>query len=287
MNSKLRAYYRLTKPGIIYGNLLMLIGGYLFGAKGSVDWTTLFGVVTGTALVIASGCVVNNYVDRDIDVYMQRTKKRALVTGTVSGRRALVYAVCLGVVGFLFLATFTNALTVFIGATGLFSYALVYSYVKRHSIHATLIGTIPGALPPMAGYVAATNQLDTTAWILFSIMVFWQMVHFYAIAIFRIADYKKAKIPVMPAVKGVPSTIIQMNIYAVAYLLAILALAFWSYASFTYLAVMLVVSGWWLSALLHGFRTTKYTPWARKVFLRSLFILPTLSLMLAINIWLP
>lgn len=287
LKATVKDYYRLTKPGIIYGNLLMLVGGYLFGAKGSVEALALAGAVLGTALVIGCGCVINNYLDRDIDASMRRTKKRALVTGKISTRSALIYATVLGTLGFLLLATYTNPLTTAVGAIGLVSYALVYTYAKRASVHGTLIGTIPGALPPMAGYTAATNNLDVTAWILFAVMVFWQMIHFYAIAIYRLKDYQKAHIPVMPAIYGTRSTVIQMNVYALGYLAAIVSLVAFSYAGLAYLVVMLAVSAWWLSVLLRGLRTTKYTPWARSVFLRSLLILPMLSIMLSINVWLP
>lgn len=283
MVSKIRAYYRLTKPGIIYGNLLMLVGGYFYGARGDVDTPTLVGLILGTALVIACGCVINNYLDQDLDALMRRTKKRAIASGQVLGPHALIYATLLGAVGFSILGTYTNSLTVVIGAVGLSSYALVYTYLKRHTIHATLIGTVPGATPPLAGYAAATGVLDVSAWLLFMIMVFWQMVHFYAIAIYRRSDYKKAGIPVMPVVRGVRPTIYQMLAYGVGFVVSIYLLASQSYAKPLWLVVMLPMALWWLWLVFRGLSATNHTKWAKTVFLRSLPILPTMAVLLAIN----
>jgi protoheme IX farnesyltransferase len=287
MRTKLKTYYRITKPGIIYGNLMTTIGGFLYGAILEIQFGSLIAIVAGTGFVIASGCVFNNYLDRDIDQHMKRTKKRATVTGEISPRATLIYGSVLGVIGSLILAIFTNTLTTAIGAFGLVSYALIYTYVKKHSVHGTLVGTIPGALPPVAGYTAATNSLDMSAWIIFVILVLWQMVHFYAIAIFRRSEYKKAKVPVMSVVFGVWATKIQMLFYGVAFLIAVVALAWKSYAGLLYLAIMIPLSVWWLAVLFMGPWASESEAWARKVFFMSLLMLPAFSFALAINAWTP
>jgi len=287
MRSKIRAYYYLTKPGIVYGNVFTMLGGFLYGTILHIDAAAMIGITLGTIFVIACGCVINNYLDRDIDKHMTRTKKRALVTGQISGKAALWYAAILGVIGISSLAFLTNPLTTVIGCIGLVSYAFIYTYAKRATVHGTLIGTLPGAIPPIAGYTAATNTLDVSALFLFLIMVGWQMVHFYAIAIFRQKDYTKAGIPVMPAVYGIFATKVQMLIYAGLYLLSIVGLAYFGYAGLFYLAIMVPLAIWWLLIIFSGFFTDDNLAWAKKVFLLSLLGLPALGLCLAINAWVP
>lgn len=283
----MRAYYYLTKPGIVYGNLFTAAGGFLFGAILRVDILVLIEFLIGTALIIAGACAINNYFDRDIDKIMKRTKRRAIAAGTIDPKAALIYAGVLSLAGLIILGVFTNMLTVLLGAIGLVSYAFVYTFAKRKTVHGTLIGTLPGALPPVAGYAAATGKLDISAFLLFLILVFWQMAHFYSIAIFRLKDYKAAKIPVMPAVYGVWITKLQLAIYAGAFMLSTVLLAKFSYAGVIYLAVMFPLSLWWLLIITLGLWTDESILWARKVFFISLLMLPAFGLMLSINAWLP
>lgn len=286
MRTSYRQYYILTKPGIIYGNLFMLAGGYLYGARGVINFLSLVGAIAGTAFIIACGCVINNYIDRDIDTLMHRTSKRALVTGQISGRAALIYASFLGVIGFTILLLCTNQLTTLLGAIGLSSYAFIYTFSKRHTVHSTLIGTLPGALPPVAGYTAATNRLDSSALILFLIMVCWQMVHFYAIAIFRQKDYKRAGIPTMVNVHGARFTIAQMYVYVIGFVATVVGLWLYSYAGLLFMAIMLPLSLWWVYVVWQGLRAKDYTAWARQAFTWSLLLLPSLGAVLALSGWL-
>jgi heme o synthase len=287
MREKIRAYYQLTKPGIIYGNLFTAAGGYLYGSILRVDILRLIEALIGMAFIMGSACAINNYLDRDLDKMMKRTKKRALATGLISPKSALIYASMLGASGLLILAVFTNLLTAVLGVVGLVSYAFIYTFAKRKSVHGTLVGTLPGALPPVAGYTAVTGKLDTSALLLFLILVFWQMAHFYAIAIMSLKDYKAAKIPVMPAVHGVWITKIQMVMYTAAFMLSIVLLAKFSYAGVFYLAVMVPLSLWWVSIATLGLWTDDHNPWARKVFFISIFMLPVFGIMLSVNAWLP
>ena len=202
----IKTYYLLTKPGIIYGNSINTAGGFLLAAKGVIDPLLFLAALIGTAFVIGSACVFNNYIDREIDEKMARTKKRALVTGDIPVKNALIFGTLLGILGFLILFSYTNLLTGVIGVIGVVMYVVVYGYFKRRTVHGTLIGSISGAIPPVAGYTAVTNLIDTGAILLFLILVFWQMPHFYAIAVYRIEDYKKAGIPVLSVVKGIPTT---------------------------------------------------------------------------------
>jgi heme o synthase len=283
----LKAYYRLTKPGIIYGNVLTAIAGFLLGSDGKIDFVRLLATLTGTALVIASACVINNYIDRDIDAKMKRTKKRALVSGTITGAQALTFAGLLGVIGLIVLATQTNMLTLWIGVIGFVDYVVLYTWSKRHTMFATLIGSISGATSITAGYTAATNTFDIGALLLFMILVLWQMPHFYAISLFRQDDYAAARIPVLPIVKGVLHTKIQILLYIAAFAATVVALTIFGVTGYTFVAVMGLLTGMWLWRGLQGFEADDHVSWGRKMFLFSLVIIMALSALLSIDTWLP
>ena len=216
----IKDYYSLTKPGIIRGNLITAAAGFFLASKDIVDMKLLLAMLVGTSLVIASGCVLNNYLDISIDKQMARTKKRALVTGTITSKNALIFATILGLSGEIILLIFTNLLTALIGLFGLFVYVIVYGAAKRRSTHGTLVGSLSGAVPPVAGYTAVTGSLDWAALTLFLILVCWQMPHFYAIAIYRYNEYKAAGLPMLPIVKGIRATKLQILNYCLFFVAA-------------------------------------------------------------------
>ncbi len=286
--STFRTYYQLTKPGIIYGNLITTTAGFLLAAKGHILFSLLLQTLLGIALVIASACVFNNYIDRDIDKFMSRTRSRALVKQSLPVRTALIYASWLGVAGFFTLGVFTNRLVVLAGLVGYVDYILFYSWFKRRSVHGTLVGSISGATPPVAGYLAVTNHLDAAALILFLTMVCWQMAHFYAIAIRRLGDYSAAKIPVLPVKKGIENAKLQIIFYVIGFTVAAVSLTFFGYTGVVYLIVVLFLGLSWLWRGFKGFRPkVDNTEWAKKMFLYSLVVTLALSLVLSISHWLP
>jgi protoheme IX farnesyltransferase len=282
-----KAYYQLTKPGIIYGNLLTALAGFLLASKWHIDWTLLLALLAGVSLVIASACVFNNYLDRGLDEKMQRTKRRALVTGAIPVSQALVYATGLGTAGFAALIVGTNWLTVAIGVIAFVDYVVLYGLAKRRSEHGTLVGTVAGAAPVVAGYCAVTDRFDGGALILFMILVLWQMPHFYAIAIYRLKDYKAAGLLVWPVKKGLPSTKRQMLGYILAFMLANIALSLFGYTGYTYAAVMTLIGLYWLWLALQGFKTDNDRQWGRQMFFCSLIVILGLSVMLAVGPPLP
>lgn len=282
----LRDYYLLTKPGIIRGNVLTGIGGFFLAAKGHMSWWTLLTLVIGMTLVIGSACVFNNYLDRNIDRKMARTKSRLTARGDISGSSIVIFGGTLLVFGTIVLIFGTNLLTTVLGLVGFVSYAFVYTPAKHRTAYATLIGTIPGAVPPVAGYTALSNRLDMAALLLFVILVCWQMPHFYAIAIRRLDEYKAAGVPVWPLVHGVPSTRWQMLLYTIGFLLSCVALTALGYSGYAFAVIMLVFGVYWLYLCLKGWRTHDQTRWAKSVFLMSLPILPLFCLLLIANHWL-
>src|SRR6185312_2120599 len=148
----LKTYYRLTKPGIVYGNLMFAAAGFLLAADGHIKFGLLLAALGGQALVIAAACVFNNIIDRGVDSRMTRTQKRALVQKSVSVPTALIYGAILGLAGFILLGLFTNWLTVFIVLAGFIIYVFVYAAAKRWNEQGTLIGSVAGSVPPVAGY---------------------------------------------------------------------------------------------------------------------------------------
>ena len=283
------AYYRLTKPGIIYGNVMTTAAGFLFAQSlqsgPAFDWLRFAAVLTGTALVIAAGCVLNNIMDRHIDAKMERTKDRALVNGSIKIGHAAWFAGLLGAIGVILLARYTNMLTVYIGIAGLYSYVIAYGYSKRQGPIGTIIGSFSGATPILAGYTALTNRLDLAGALVFLAMVIWQMPHFYAIAIYRLSDYRKAGIPVLPAVKGNAHARLHILSYILAYGLTAALLSVLGYTGWCFGIAMVALSAYWFW---QGYRTPEADGrWARGMFGSSLTVLLVFSVLLATNAILP
>lgn len=279
----IKKYYQLTKPGIIRGNLITAAAGFFLASQGTVKLNLLLYTLAGISLVIASACVFNNYLDRDIDQLMERTRKRALVSGSISGKNALIFASTLGTLGVLLLAIFTNLITVYIGLSGFVAYVILYGYYKRRTVHGTLIGTISGAMPPVAGYTAVTNRLDSAALVLFIILIFWQMPHFYAIAMYRFKDYSAAKIPVLPVVKSMSATKIQTLIYILGFTVASAMLTFLGYCGYGYFAVTLMLGATWFGYGVREFNKAGDILWGRKMFLFSLIVILLLCLSISLD----
>lgn len=281
--ANLRAYYQLAKPGIIYGNLLTCAAGFFVAAQGQPAWWLLVAVLAGTGLVIASACVFNNYFDRELDRAMGRTKKRALVTGSIPEKHALIYAAVLGVVGFVVLSIYTNLVVVLVGAIGFVDYLVAYGFAKRRSPWGTLVGSVAGATPPVAGYCAVTGRFDLAALILFLMLVCWQMPHFYAIAMRRADEYAAASVPVLPLKKGNAVTKVRILLYIIAFIVAAALLAVVGYAGLIYNIMLTVVSAAWLILAVKGFHATNDQAWARRVFLCSLAVLTLLSVAIIVD----
>ena len=282
-----RDYYWLTKPGIIYGNSLPAMATFLFASHGAgFSFLKFIAVVLGQSCIIAAGCIANNYQDRTIDAHMKRTRQRALVTGAIPAERALLLSVLFLVLGSTVLLIFVNILTLWVGLIGFVSYVFLYGATKRRGPYGTLVGSIAGATPPVAGYTAVTGRLDVTALILFLILVTWQMPHFYAIALRRKKDYAAAKVPVLAVRASARTTKLNIIFYVAAFALAASALTVFSHAGYIYLAVVLLLSGVWLYKGIRGFNASDDTVWAKNMFLFSLIVLLVLCAAIALSPWL-
>ncbi|WP_207950851.1 heme o synthase [Marinobacter sp. JSM 1782161] len=283
----LRQFIALTKPGIIFGNSISVMGGFFLATQGGFNPALFVVTLLGLALVIASGCAFNNVIDRDIDAVMERTQDRPLVQGTITPATTLGFATLLGLAGFTMLMQ-TNLLTAGLALFGFAIYVGAYSlYSKRHSVYGTLIGSLSGAMPPVVGYCAVTGQFDGAALILLVTFCLWQMPHSYAIAIFRFSDYKAARIPVLPVVNGIDSAKHHMVAYTVAFLVAALSLTVAGYTGIAYFVVILLMGLYWLRLGLKGYRAEDDVKWAKGHFGFSILTVMVLSFMMAINGLLP
>ncbi|MDU6101507.1 MAG: heme o synthase [Acinetobacter sp.] len=275
----LRKYLFLTKPGILFGNFITTLSGFFLAAQGSIDILLLLLTLLGTTLVVASGCVVNNVIDQDIDTKMQRTQNRALVKKTISPTVALIYALVLGVIGFSILWFGVNGYAFLFAMIGFIVYVGFYSlWTKRTSIHQTVIGSISGASPPVIGYTAVTHQFDVVALLLFLAYALWQMPHSWAIAIYRFDDYKNAGIPILPVARSIYRTKIECVIYILLFAAVLNGLYCFGYTNVFFLITFNALTAYWLYLSVIGFKAENDQLWAKRFFLYSVILITLLSL---------
>ena len=209
----------LTKPRIT----LMVVAtagiGLLLASGGRVPMAMVLHALVGTGLVAAGSAALNHVLERDIDALMRRTANRPLPAGRMNPDLALTLGVGLAVAGLVELTLGVNLLTALLGAAALAGYVFVYTPLKKISPLATVVGAVPGAIPPMMGWVAVTESLDPGAWVLFAILFLWQLPHFLAIAWMCREDYARAGLPMLPVIHpDGRSTARQMVLYGAALL---------------------------------------------------------------------
>ncbi len=278
---RLKQFYTLTKPGIIYGNTLTVLAGYLYASDWKIDFLKLSAVTIGSALVIGSAGVINNILDRTIDQRMDRTKQRPLISGAITFKEALWFGTLLAILGFGLLLL-TNYLVLVLGIVGYLDYLVLYSYFKRRSRFSTLVGTISGAVPLVAGYETYLDKLNLIALILFLFMVFWQMVHFYAIAINRIKEYKKAQIPLNPIVKSINNTILQIRLFYLGLVIDLILLGLYGGISLVVDLIGGLILLYWSSFIFQSMDPKSYKSWAQRIFKMSLIFLLVFSLLIVL-----
>ncbi|MGG1312208.1 heme o synthase [Cohnella laeviribosi] len=260
----------LTKPRIIRLNLFAAFGGFWVASRWQMDWMLLVWVLIGSALTMASACVFNNYWDREMDSKMERTRNRALPTGRVRPSFVLVYGIALGVIGLAVLFALVNPLTGWLGLLGMFVYVVVYTmWLKRSSTWSTSVGGVSGAMPPVIGYCAVTGKIDAGAWLLFALLFLWQPPHFWSLAIRRVEEYRAAGFPVLPVVKGIRRTKVQMIPYIAALLAASVLMYVYDYAGVVFLVLSVAVASVWLLHAVSGLRARDTEKWAKADFMIS------------------
>jgi len=284
----LKDLIELTKPRILRLNLIAGFGGFWVASKWNIDWLLLVYMLIGTGLTMASSCVINNYWDRELDQKMERTRDRATATGRIKPIVVLWYGIGLGISGVVVLFTLVNPLTGWLGLLGMFVYIVIYTmWLKRSSTWSTSIGGISGAMPPVIGYCAVTNTVDAGAWILFMLLFLWQPPHFWSLSIRRVEEYRSAGFPLLPVVKGVNRTKLQMIPYVLLLIPSGLALYYYGHVGYVYLAITLVAGVIWLVHTLRGLAATDTDKWARTNFIISInYLMLTFLVMVLNTVWL-
>jgi heme o synthase len=242
-SGKFSGYVSLTKPDVSFLVLMTTGAGYYMGARGAVSWLHLIHVVFATMLIAAGTAALNHYIERDSDRYMRRTASRPLPTGQLTPREALAFGFVLCAAGAIDLYTAAGYLPCLLGVLTSLSYLLAYTPLKKRTVWATFVGAIPGAIPPMIGWAAATGKLDAGAWLLFGILFVWQFPHFHAIAWMYREDYARAGILMLPVVdKDGTRTFRQIILYAVSLIAVSLLPAVMGFAGVLYFFGALVTS---------------------------------------------
>jgi heme o synthase len=281
--NRVPAYLELTKPRILVMVLVTTTLGFLLGSGSRGSLALLFLTLLGVGGATGGAAVLNNYLERDLDAKMVRTRKRVLPAGLIEPNRALTFGVALVLAGVLFLAMAVNLLSAFLVLLAAFLYVLVYTPLKRITWWNTTFGAIPGAIPPMAGWAAATGHVGAGAWALFAILFAWQHPHFFAIAWMCREDYRAAGFKMLPVIE--PSGVRTVRL-AVGFSLILLGtsiiptligMAGWFYFSTTLLIGLLML----LVAL--GFARDRSVHNARRLLKASVLYLPLMLLFIILD----
>lgn len=283
LRARLSAYGKLTKPGITRMVLLTSGVGFYLGSQGSIDRVVFAHAMLGVALAASGTNALNQYVERELDARMVRTRTRPLPSGRIRPRDALVFASTISAVGIAHLAAFVNLLTAALVAFSLVSYVFVYTPLKRRTTLATIIGAVPGALPILAGWTAASDSLHLGGWALFWILFLWQMPHFLALAWLFREDYRLGGFAMLSvADPDGRETGMQALVYAVALLpVSLLPTLIGLTGSLYFVGALLLGTGFAFSGL--RLLLQRGDLQARRLFLISVLYLPALLLLMVVD----
>jgi heme o synthase len=233
--TKLGAYIALTKPDVSFLVLMTTGAGFYMGARGPIPWLHMLHVIFGTMMIAAGTAALNHYLERESDRVMRRTASRPLPTGQLAPGEALRFGLGLALAGAVDLYSAAGYVAGLLGVFTSLSYLLAYTPLKKRTVWATFVGAIPGAIPPMIGWTAATGKLDTGAWLLFAILFLWQFPHFHAISWMYREDYARAGILMLPVVdKDGSRTFRQIVLYAASLVAVSLLPAIMGFAGVLY-----------------------------------------------------
>lgn len=211
-----RDYYEITKPRVVALLVLTALVGMCLSVPGAIPWHVLVPSILGIGLLSSAAAAINHIVDERIDSIMARTHNRPVATGRISAKQATIFAVLLALIGFVMLYVLVNPLTAYLTLSGLVGYSFVYTmYLKRATPQNITIGGLAGAIPPLLGWTAVTNEIHPNALLLVLLIFTWTPPHFWALAIHRKEDYAKVNIPMLPVTHGVAFTKTQILLYTV------------------------------------------------------------------------
>lgn len=279
-----RSFLELTKPRITLMVVLTTATGYFLALDGGgLQPLLLLATLTGTGLVASGAAVLNQAVEHRRDARMRRTARRPIPSGRVSTGAATIFGLALAAVGTGVLAAGANVLTALLGFGTLLAYVAVYTPLKRWSSLATLVGAVPGAVPPMMGVTAVKNEVDLLAWVLFGILFLWQMPHFLAIAWLYRSDYERGGFPMLPVADPRPTrTALQMVLYSGALLPVSLLPTVLGVSGLPYLVGAFLLGAIFLAGSV-AFGLTRDNKAARRLLLISVAYLPLVLILMVVD----
>jgi heme o synthase len=282
--SKARDYLSLTKPRIIIMAQLAVGAGSYVAAKGQLDFALFLHTIFGVTLAAAASFVLNQLLETKTDAQMIRTQNRPLPAGRISSLGVLIFGIVLAAVGLVYLGLFVNAMTAFVTSATFASYVFVYTPLKRYTTWNTLVGALPGALPPAIGWVAVTGSMDAGAWLLFAIVFLWQFPHFFAIAWIYREDYSRAGLKMLTVEdKSGAVTCRQMLLTCAALLPVSLCPTLLGLTGTAYL-VGAILLGLFYATYTILFVVGREKSHAKNLFRASLVYLPSLFLLLSLDL---
>lgn len=283
LREKLLAYVELTKPRIAFMLVLTAAAGFYLGSAGGFNVSLFANAMVGITLLAFGVATLNQFMERRIDVLMERTAKRPLPTGKLTPTEALVFGIVLCALAEIYLLVLVNGITAALGVSVIVGYVLVYTPLKTRTSASTAIGAIPGAMPPLMGWTAAANNIDLGAWSLFVLLFLWQFPHFFAIACMYKDQYAKAGIKMLPVIeKDGRITARQIVLFTVMVLPVSLAPFFLGFSGFIYLAGACLLGVWFLWASIAAARA-KTVEKSRKLLLVSVLYLPAIFALMVLD----
>ena len=277
------AYVELTKPRIAFMLVLTSAAGFYLASTGNFDWVLFANSMIGIALLAFGVATLNQWVERRTDILMPRTAQRPLPSGRLSANEALIFGVLQCVVAEIYLSSLINLLTAMLGIVVILGYVLVYTPLKTRSSACTAIGAIPGALPPLMGWTAASGDITMAAWAMFVIQFLWQFPHFLAIAWLYREEYARAGILMLPVLEP-EGRLTARQIVSFAFMLLVVSLApfFLGLASVIYL-IGATILGIWFFAESIRFAWRRTNELAKRLLLASVIYLPLLFILLILT----
>ncbi|MCA9666290.1 MAG: heme o synthase [Myxococcales bacterium] len=279
--------WALTKPGIVTMCLVTTAAGLWLASmlrpEMALGALKVIAALFGTAAAVGAANALNMYLERDGDRLMQRTRTRPLPAGRLHPRVALVFGLALGAVALVVLAALVNPLSALLAALALDTYVLLYTPLKRRTWLAVFVGAVPGAMPPLIGWTAVTASVDAPGMALLLVLVLWQLPHFFAIALYRAAEYKKAGIKVLPNERNADAARLQSIFYSALLLPASLVLVPYGVAGAAYLVVAGLAGALMLGGATYDLRAVRGNRGARRFFLVTLLYLPLLTIALVLD----
>lgn len=281
--SRLADYITLTKPELTFLSVITAMSGVFLASPGTLPLGVLFHVVLGTALVGGGAGALNQFIERDYDGMMRRTEHRPLPSGRLFPIEVLVFGLLTTIIGIVDLAVFTNLLSAFLAVITSVTYLFLYTPLKRITPWSTAVGGIPGALPPVIGWTAVTDGVTAGAYVLFAILFFWQMPHFFSLAWMYRKDYARAGYKMLTVLDS-SGAITSRHIVAYCGLLFITSLlpGIFGYSGLLYLGVAVLLGIGFLATGIQ-LRVARSNEAARRVFFASLLYLPALLLTMVVD----